>query len=82
LIVKRPSIDSCTKIYKVWSDHTCEQIASRNGITLERILLLNPDIDCFYIGKYDNQTITSWMKKTLVRRVAKRAILRLKDYII
>jgi hypothetical protein len=57
LTVKRPSIDSCTKIYKVRSGDTCEQIASRNGITLERILLLNPNIDCFYIGKYDNQTI-------------------------
>ena len=57
LIFMRPLIYSCTKVYKVETSDTCERISSRHGITVERLLYLNPNIDCFYIGKYSNQIV-------------------------
>ena len=53
----RPLIPSCTRNYTVVSGDTCAEISTRHGIEMKRFLNLNPNIDCYFIGKYYNQQL-------------------------
>lgn len=56
-LFKRPLIQDCKQNYTITANDDCTHIANKNGITFERFLNLNPNIDCFYLYRYIGQQV-------------------------